>query len=67
MYYIIFSFEIGDYLSDEEGGLLLFDSRGLACQYLQSHYQRPIPVQRTNRKLHLPDIYDAPFKIQRAC
>ncbi|SUN42112.1 Uncharacterised protein [Streptococcus agalactiae] len=46
MKYVIFSFEEGDYLCDNKDKLLIFESRGLAYQYMQKHYLKPIPLQR---------------------
>lgn len=49
MKYIIFSFESGDYLSDENGHLIVFESQGLACQYLQRHCHIVMPVSKTKK------------------
>lgn len=62
MRYIIFSFEQGDYLRDEEDQLLVFDSQGLAFQYIQKHYHLPVPVTRTKKIIHYPNYYQAPFR-----
>lgn len=66
MGYVIFSFEEGDYLCDEKDSLLVFKSRGLACQYMQENYRNPLPIQRTKRIIH-PKCYQAPFKVQKVC
>ena len=34
MKYIIFSFLLGDYVRDSEEKILVFESQGLACQYI---------------------------------
>lgn len=65
MGYVIFSFEDGDYLCDKNDCLLVFDSRGLACQYMQEKYQNSLPIQRTKRIIHYPKYYNAPFKVQK--
>ena len=67
MKYVIFSFEEGDYLCDENDSLLVFESRGLACQYMQEKYQNPMPIQRTKRIIHYPKCYQAPFKVEKVC
>ncbi|MFU1594416.1 hypothetical protein [Streptococcus dysgalactiae] len=67
MGYVIFSFEDGDYLYDKQGQLLVFESRGLACQYMQVNYHIPLPVQRTKKIVNYPKYYQAPFKIKQLC
>ncbi|MGM9885587.1 hypothetical protein [Streptococcus hyointestinalis] len=67
MKYIIFSFELGDYVCDENNHILVFASRGLACQYMQENYRKPVPVQKTKRMIHYPKCYQAPFKLQKVC
>lgn len=67
MKYVIFSFQDGDYICDNQGRLLIFESRGLACQYMQVHYHSPLPVQRTKRIIHYPKYYQAPFRVQKVC
>lgn len=67
MGYIIFSFEDGDYLYGSKGELLVFESRGLASQYMQVNYQIPLPDQRTKRIIHYPKYYQAPFRVQKVC
>lgn len=67
MKYIIFSFEEGDYLFDKENRILLFDTLGLAYQYLQEHFHQPVPATRTKKIIHYPDYYRAPFKVLKAC
>lgn len=67
MKYVIFSFEEGDYLCDKQNCILLFESRGLACQYIKEKYQNSIPVQRTKKIIHYPQFYRAPFKVQKVC
>lgn len=65
MKYIIFSFEEGDYLCDENDCLLVFESRGLASQYMQKNFQNPMPVQKTKRISHYPKYYQAPFRVYK--
>ena len=65
MGYVIFSFEDGDYLYDKQGQILVFKSRGLACQYMQVHYHIPLPIQKTKRVMNYPNFYQAPFKIHK--
>lgn len=65
MGYVIFSFEVGDYLCDDMDQLLIFASRGLAYQYMQDHYHLTVPIQKTKRFIHYPDYYQAPFKVRR--
>lgn len=65
MGYVIFSFEDGDYLDDNQGQILVFKSRGLACQYMQVHYHIPLPIQKTKRVMNYPNFYQAPFKIHK--
>ena len=67
MGYVIFSFEDGDYLYDSQGRLLVFESRGLACQYMQVNYHIPLPLQKTKRVMNYPNFYQAPFKIHKVC
>lgn len=67
MKYIIFSFEEGDYLSDASGKLLVFDSQGLAFQYLQKHYHQPLPKHKTKKVTNYPKYYKAPFKCHKVC
>lgn len=67
MKYVIFSFEEGDYLCDDQDQLLIFESRGLACQYLQIHYHRAEPVQKTKKMIHYPNYYQAPFRVHKVC
>ncbi|MDO4667036.1 MAG: hypothetical protein Q4A90_04280 [Streptococcus sp.] len=67
MGYVVLNFEDGEYLSNEYGQILIFESRGLACQYMKETYQNPMPVQRTKRVIHYPKCYRAPFKVQRVC
>lgn len=67
MKYAIFSFEIGDYLRDEEENLLIFESQGTASQYLQKNYHKPVPVTRTKRFFHYPNYYQAPFRFHKVC
>ncbi|WP_228064533.1 hypothetical protein [Streptococcus danieliae] len=64
--YVIFSFEMGDYLCNEDNHILVFDTLGLAYQYLQLRHQKPVPAHRTN-KLVNPDVYQAPFKLLKVC
>lgn len=65
MGYVIFSFEDGDYLYDNQGQILVFKSRGLACQYMQVHYHIPLSIQKTKRVMNYPNFYQAPFKIHK--
>ena len=65
MGYVIFSFEDGDYLYDNQGQILVFKSRGLGCQYMQVHYHIPLPIQKTKRVMNYPNFYQAPFKIHK--
>lgn len=67
MKYVIFSFESGDYLCNEEDRILVFDTLGLAFQYLQENYYHPVPVYKTKRFMNYPDAYTAPFKFQQVC
>ena len=67
MGYVIFSFEDGDYLYDNQGQILVFKSRGLACQYMQVHYHIPLPLVKTKRVMNYPNFYQAPFKIHKVC
>ena len=67
MKYVIFSFQDGDYICDNQGRLLIFESRGLACQYMQVHYHNPLPIQRTKKIIHYPKYYQAPFRVQKVC
>ncbi|EPV91398.1 MULTISPECIES: hypothetical protein [Streptococcus] len=67
MKYVIFSFEEGDYLCDNKDKLLIFESRGLAYQYMQKHYLKPIPLQKTKRIMYPTSYYQAPFKVQQVC
>lgn len=67
MGYVIFSFEDGDYLYDSQGRLLVFKSRGLACQYMQVNYHIPLPVQKTKRVINYRNFYQAPFKVHKVC
>ena len=67
MGYVIFSFEDGDYLYDNQGQILVFKSRGLACQYMQVHYHIPLPLQKTKRVMNYPTFSQAPFKIHKVC
>ena len=63
MKYVIFSFELGDYICNGENKVLVFDTLGLAFQYLQKHYRKPLPEQRKKRLIHYPDVYQAPFRL----
>lgn len=65
MSYVIFSFEEGDYLRGEQERLLLFESRGLACQYMQENYQNPQRVYPNKRKFYTSKYYQAPFRVQK--
>lgn len=67
MKYVVFSFETGDYLCDDSDCLLIFESRGLAYQYMQEHYHKPVPVSKTKRIINYPNYYQAPFKLQKVC
>ncbi|WP_258380440.1 hypothetical protein [Streptococcus thermophilus] len=67
MGYVIFSFVTGDYLCDEEDHLLVFESKGVASQYLQEHYHQPVPETRTKRIINYPNYYQAPFRFHRVC
>ncbi len=67
MRYIVFSFGEGDYLCNEDGSLLIFDSKGLAFQYMQKHYHNPVPVSKTKKIINYPAYYSAPFKLQKVC
>lgn len=67
MKYAIFSFAEGDYLFDEKNCLLVFESRGLAYQYLRNTYRKPLPVQKTKKILQFTQAYQAPFRIQKVC
>lgn len=67
MGYVIFSFEDGEYLCDNQGQLLTFESRGLAYQYMQINYHSPLPIQKTKRIIHYPNFYQAPFKVHKVC
>ena len=67
MGYVIFSFEDGDYHYDNQGQILVFKSRGLACQYMQVYYHIPLPIQKTKRVMNYPNFYQAPFKIHKVC
>ncbi|MGT2755187.1 hypothetical protein [Streptococcus ovis] len=66
MKYIIFSFEEGDYLCTENGQILIFETLGLAYQYLQENFHQPIPETRTKKIIHYPAYYRAPFRLCRA-
>ena len=61
----IFSFEIGDYLRDEKKNLLVFETQGMASQYLQKWYHKPVPVTRTKRIIQYPNYYQAPLDFIR--
>ena len=63
----IFSFEIGDYLRDEKKNLLVFETQGMASQYLQKWYHKPVPVTRTKRIIQYPNYYQAPFRFHKVC
>ena len=67
MKYVIFSFESGDYICNGENKVLVFDTLGQACQYLQKHYRKPHPEQRKMRLIHYPDVYQAPFRLLKVC
>lgn len=67
MKFVIFSFEQGDYLCDIDDSVLVFDSRGLALQYLQKHYHQPVPITKTKKIKHYPNYYQAPFRLRRVC
>ncbi|HER0816491.1 TPA: hypothetical protein VJE30_001321 [Streptococcus pyogenes] len=67
MKFVIFSFAIGDYLCDSQNHLLVFDSRGLALQYLREHYREPIPTSRTKKFIHYTKYYKAPFRLHEVC
>ena len=55
-----------NYLCNEDNHIIVFDTLGLAYQYLQLRYQKPVPVHKTN-KLVNPDVYQAPFKLLKVC
>ncbi|KAF1260931.1 hypothetical protein SUF15_09930 [Streptococcus agalactiae] len=65
MKYIIFSFETGDYLSDENGHLIVFESQGLACQYLQRHCHLVMPISKTKKFTNYPPFYAAPYRFHQ--
>lgn len=67
MKYIIFSFAEGDYLYDATGKLLIFESQGLAFQYMQTHYHQPLPRHKTNKIKNYSKYYQAPFKCRKVC
>ncbi|MFS9216309.1 hypothetical protein QM816_10075 [Streptococcus oralis] len=67
MKYVIFSFELGDYICNGENKVLVFDTLGLAFQYLQKHYRKPLPEQRKKRLIHYPNVYQAPFRLLKVC
>lgn len=67
MGYVIFSFQDGDYLRDQLGHLLIFESRGLAYQHMQVHYHNPIPTHKTKKFVHILNYYPCPFRILKAC
>lgn len=67
MKYIIFSFAEGDYLYDDNGKLLVFESQGLAFQYMQTHYHQPLPKHKTKKIMNYPKYYQAPFKCHKVC
>lgn len=66
MKYIVFSFMEGDYLRGIDGKILMFESLGLASQYLQANFHKPDPVSRTKRIVNYPKYYPAPFKMVQA-
>lgn len=65
MKYIIFSFLLGDYVRDSEEKILVFESQGLACQYIQKHYHKEEPISTTKKFTCLPNYYDAPFRFHK--
>ena len=67
MAYVIFSFADGEYLCDNQGKLLIFESRGLACQYMQLNYHTPLPIHKTKKIIHYSNYYQAPFRVHRVC
>ncbi|MVX59032.1 hypothetical protein E5983_05150 [Streptococcus danieliae] len=67
MKYAIFSFAEGDYLFDENNCLLVFESKGLAYQYMKARFRKPEPIQRTKRVIQFTEFYQAPFRIQKVC
>ncbi len=65
MKYVIFSFAEGDYLYNDNGKLLVFESQGLAFQYMQTHYHQPLPEHKTKKIMNYPKYYQAPFKCHK--
>ena len=63
----IFSFEIGDYLRDEKKNLLVFETQGMASQYLQKWYHKLVPVPRPTRIIQYSNYYQAPFRFHKVC
>jgi hypothetical protein len=69
MKYIIFSFEIGDFLTNSQGKILVFESQGLAFQYLQKHYHQEERVPVTKKFTEYDEDYpyfQAPFRFHKA-
>lgn len=50
----------GEYLTDEDDELLIFNTKGLAQQFMLTHYRLSQPKKIKNRFVHF--YYDRPFK-----
>lgn len=69
MCWIILNYETGDYVRDHCGAIKVFDSLGLAHQYLE-HFRLEMPKAVTKRVSEYNEekicYYNAPFKFLRA-
>lgn len=64
-YIAIFSFEEGDFLRTDEDELMLFESSGLALQYIREHFQLRGKKSETRPFVDSGPCFTAPFKLQK--
>lgn len=64
-YIAIFSYEEGDFLRTEADKLMLFESSGLALQYIREHFQLETQESKTRRFQDSGPYFVAPFRLQK--
>ena len=64
-YIAIFSYEEGDFLRTDADELMLFESSGLALQYIREHFQLENKRSKTRRFQDSRPYFVAPFRLQK--
>lgn len=64
-YIAIFSYEEGDFLRTEADELMLFESSGLALQYIREHFQLENKKSKTRRFSDSGPYFVALFRLQK--